>query len=236
MADLQGLLNDVYDATNRALRISGSVTTSAPSGTTGLTAARFVGILSDAGPPVAGDGTFVAGDVVFDTAGQEYLCTAGGTPGTWVAVGSGRVIGGPVALATTFTQTTSATAEDIPGMSLSFTYDGRPIEMVVDGGASLSHDVTSTFRNLQLAIQRSSDSATQISALANSTCGASTFTQASSSVHVMSGPLTAWPSDSAAFVVGTSYTIKLNYTVVTGGKGRVVASTSAPLKLYVVTR
>jgi hypothetical protein len=34
-------------------------------------------------------GTWLAGDVVLDSAGAIYLCTAGGTPGTWVGGGGG---------------------------------------------------------------------------------------------------------------------------------------------------
>jgi hypothetical protein len=42
---------------------------------------RFQGRLSTAGAPVAG--TYAAGDLIVDVNGVWYLCTAGGTPGTW---------------------------------------------------------------------------------------------------------------------------------------------------------
>lgn len=57
---------------------------------TGLTGAnasstRFAGTVAG-GPPVSG--TFVAGDIVYDTTFRgEWMCTGGGTPGTWTPLG-----------------------------------------------------------------------------------------------------------------------------------------------------
>lgn len=47
----------------------------------GLTNIRLAGFKDSAGAPAGG--TWVAGDVVLDSAGAWHLCTAGGTPGTW---------------------------------------------------------------------------------------------------------------------------------------------------------
>jgi hypothetical protein len=52
-------------------------------GLTGAAAARFVGGTTS-GPPTTG--TFAARDFVIDSAGHLWICTAGGTPGTWVGV------------------------------------------------------------------------------------------------------------------------------------------------------
>ena len=56
---------------------------------TGLTGAvtpsRHVGATAG-GAPVSG--TFIAGDTIVDTQGQAWICTIGGTPGTWIQVGS----------------------------------------------------------------------------------------------------------------------------------------------------
>jgi hypothetical protein len=49
-----------------------------------LTATRYVGGTAG-GPPTSG--TFAAGDFVVTTTGGIWVCTAGGSPGTWVAVG-----------------------------------------------------------------------------------------------------------------------------------------------------
>lgn len=52
------------------------------SGLTGATAgARFVGGTTSGHPTT---GTFVAGDFVVDKTGAMWICTVGGTPGTWV--------------------------------------------------------------------------------------------------------------------------------------------------------
>ncbi|MBM0237746.1 hypothetical protein JNW88_12265 [Micromonospora sp. ATA32] len=52
-----------------------------------LTAVNFRGQRATTGAPTTG--TWVTGDVVLDSAGAVYLCTAGGTPGTWSTSGAG---------------------------------------------------------------------------------------------------------------------------------------------------
>lgn len=81
--------------TNAADKSSGSVQTftgiiaSPAHSATGLTGAtsgaRFVGATAS-GSPLSG--TFVTGDVVIDQSGGIWVCTAGGTPGTWTKIGS----------------------------------------------------------------------------------------------------------------------------------------------------
>lgn len=60
---------------------------------TGLTgavaASRYVGATAGGAPTT---GTFVTGDVVFDQTGKEWICTAGGSPGTFDQ--SNRIISG----------------------------------------------------------------------------------------------------------------------------------------------
>jgi hypothetical protein len=41
-----------------------------------------------AGPPAAASGAHQAGELYVDSAGQLFICTAAGTPGTWVKVGT----------------------------------------------------------------------------------------------------------------------------------------------------
>ena len=53
----------------------------APTGLTGATTAtRYVGGTASGAP---GSGTFATGDYVIDQSGSIWICTAGGTPGTW---------------------------------------------------------------------------------------------------------------------------------------------------------
>jgi hypothetical protein len=47
----------------------------------GLANIRLAGFTATAGAPAVG--TWLAGDVVLDSAGAWHLCTADGTPGTW---------------------------------------------------------------------------------------------------------------------------------------------------------
>lgn len=58
-----------------------------PTGLTGgTTTVRLGGGTASVAPA---SGTWVTGDFVFSQTGHAYLCTAGGTPGTWVEVGTG---------------------------------------------------------------------------------------------------------------------------------------------------
>ena len=58
----------------------------APTGLTGATAAsRYVGATSSGAPA---SGTFAAGDFAVDQSGHIFVCTAGGTPGTWANAGA----------------------------------------------------------------------------------------------------------------------------------------------------
>ena len=55
-------------------------------GLTGATAAsRYAGATASGAPST---GTFIAGDFIIDLTGAEWVCTAGGTPGTWVKIAS----------------------------------------------------------------------------------------------------------------------------------------------------
>lgn len=67
--------------------MTGQLTTPdvAVSGLTGATAAsRYAGATASGAPA---SGTFMAGDFVIDQTGKVWICTAGGTPGTWAAAG-----------------------------------------------------------------------------------------------------------------------------------------------------
>jgi hypothetical protein len=64
----------------------------APTGLTGATAAsRYVGATTSGSPA---SGTFATGDLSVDQSGNVWVCTAGGSPGTWVTAGNARYIGG----------------------------------------------------------------------------------------------------------------------------------------------
>lgn len=187
---------------------------------------RFLGVLNHTGAPVGADGTFAVGDFVFDSAGQEWLNTVAGSPGTWVAVGSGRVLAS-VALAAQFTMAVDATVEDVTGASVTFTYDGRPVRFVLTPVYSGTDDAG--YKVITTTICRSSDNAIQVSHLRGATSSLDTDT-----VQMDSGPLTAWPSDSVAFVVGTAYTIKLR--LLTGASAKAILyGQFTPYKFYVIT-
>ena len=58
-----------------------------PLGLTGATqATRYVGATTTGAPA---SGTFAVGDFVITHAGQVYVCTTAGTPGTWTQIGAG---------------------------------------------------------------------------------------------------------------------------------------------------
>jgi parallel beta-helix repeat protein len=65
-----------------------------PSGLTGATAAsRYVGATAGGAPA---SGTFVLGDWVLDQAGAFWVCTTGGSPGTWAEVYPGTGLTNPM--------------------------------------------------------------------------------------------------------------------------------------------
>lgn len=202
------------------------VTTSAVAGQSNLAPVRRLGILNHAGPPVAGDGTFAVSDSLFDSTAQEWVCSVAGNPGTWLAVGSGKVLAS-VSLAAQFTMAVDATVEDVTGASVTFTYDGRPVRFVLTPAYTGTDDAGA--KVVTLTICRSSDNAIQRSSLRATTSLTDTATQ-----EMDTGPLTAWPSDSAAFVVGTAYTIKLRALCGASAKA-IVYGQFTPYTLYVIT-
>jgi hypothetical protein len=80
-------------------------------GLTGATSAfRLVGAIASGAAP--GSGTFAAGDVILVLTGGWILCTAGGTPGTWVSVSGGTLTQfiAPAVVALTFGATIAVNA------------------------------------------------------------------------------------------------------------------------------
>lgn len=57
----------------------------APTGKTGAAATSEYAGATTSGPPVSG--TFAGGDFILDRTGLFWICTAAGTPGTWVTAG-----------------------------------------------------------------------------------------------------------------------------------------------------
>src|ERR1019366_7232114 len=82
----------------------------APGGLTGAaTASRYVGATTSGAPA---SGTFSTGDFVIDQSGKVWICTSGGTSGTWVALSPGA---GPYATQTLGSPAASITFSSIPG-------------------------------------------------------------------------------------------------------------------------
>jgi hypothetical protein len=114
------------------------VTSIGVSGLTGAAAgARFVGATTS-GAPVSG--TFVAGDYVVDQTGQMWICTVAGSPGTWVAPGSGRELGYAEITSNQSGITGVGTANKvaITGLSVAVTVASRPIKIIARTGVSFN--------------------------------------------------------------------------------------------------
>lgn len=70
----------------------GQPTLFAPTGLAGaVSASRYAGATASGAP---GSGTFATGDYVVDQTGSFWICTTGGSPGTWIQVVAGSVVGG----------------------------------------------------------------------------------------------------------------------------------------------
>lgn len=219
--------NSILDAIDASLA-AGDAAGRPRAGMSNITATRYLGILNHTGAPVAADGTFAVGDVVFDSAAQEWVCSVAGSPGTWLAVGSGKALGS-ANLSSNFTMTNAATVEDVPGMSVTFTYDGRPVRFVLTPVLTSQDQITSKL--ITLTICRSTDNAVQRTSIRQTQADAAPVINPQS---MDTGPLTAWPSDSAAFVVGTAYTIKLRINAGSSAKATILGA-STPCTLYVIT-
>lgn len=178
--------------------------------------ARIVGF-TVSGPPTSG--IYEAGDVIVDQSGQMWISPAGGSPGTWLAVGSGRVIGGPVVLATNWTMTTAGTEEDVPGYNVSFTYDGRPVRIICQNPGVMQDQ--NALKIITMKLVRATDNAVQTQGFFSPPASANYL----GGILLDTGPITAWKSDSVPFVVGTTYTVKVRITSQSGSKATLNGST-----------
>jgi hypothetical protein len=82
----------------------------ATGGLTGATTAtRYTGGTTSGAPA---SGTFATGDFIVDTSGQMWVCTSGGTPGTWVPIrgGTAPAATAPAVVALTGAATTTVNA------------------------------------------------------------------------------------------------------------------------------
>lgn len=96
-------------------------------GLTGSTAGgRFVGFTSSGAPA---SGAHLANDYCFDVGNVCFhFCTASGTPGTWVRVGTaGQELG--YAESTTLSLSTTTSLQDLSGLTTTVTVGTRPIEV-----------------------------------------------------------------------------------------------------------
>ena len=122
---LSQVLTNGNDAGGHDITGVGDITLS---GLTGATAAaRFVGG-TGAGKPITG--TFAVGDFVVDQTGSIWVCTAAGSPGTWVQLG-----GSPASeigydqITTSASITTTTEPGDTVITGSSYTFDGSPVMM-----------------------------------------------------------------------------------------------------------
>lgn len=141
-------------------------------------------------------------------------------------LGSGQVLASTFSAAN-FTMTTAATLEDVSGLSLTFTPDGRPVRLVMTP-CCVSQDQAS-LKLITLTLCRSSDNAIQETALVTTSVSGEL-----KSMQIDTGPLLAWPSDSVAFVIGTPLTVKLRLTSGSSSKAT-LGGGSTPYCLYAVT-
>lgn len=127
-----------------------------------------------------------------------------------------------------FTMTTAAMVEDVPTMSVTFTFDGRPVRILTTPLAT-SQDQNSV-KLITLSLCRSSDNAVQASSIRQSIASNTEIQQHS----VDTGYFTAWPSDGVALVPGTQYTVKLRLNSGASSKAKTNGDTQ-PYSLQAIT-
>lgn len=113
---------------------------------------RFVGGTTSGAPA---SGTFRVGDFSIDQSGYMWICTAAGSPGTWINAASGRELAYVEHPASNET-TTSDTAEDF-ATSMSITLGVLPIPVYLRVQAQGSNGTAD--KGVAVTIVRDSDSA-----------------------------------------------------------------------------
>lgn len=94
---------------------------------TSLPGTRFMGAVT--GPGAPSNGTYTTGDIVVDlTLLTWWLCSSGGSPGTWVDMSSGRQL--DVSKITANPSAQSGTSPTDVGPSVTFTARGRPVRLL----------------------------------------------------------------------------------------------------------
>lgn len=179
--------------------VTGEMTASdfKPSGLTGATAAtRWVGATAS-GAPVSG--TFVLGDFITDQTGKLWLCTTGGSPGTWAQV-SGSGAGGA---ATTVSNSLSG---DVTISSANTYFDGPTVSLTA-GTWLLTGEVTgvnsSTGTNFTARLWDGTTTVDSTSAANNGSGAASTL-----SLHGIVTPSVTTSYKISVAATATSSTVK----------------------------
>lgn len=140
--------------------------------------------------------------------------------------GSGVVLGSS-ALSAQMAMATAATAEDVPGATATFTFDGRPVFFETTPVLT-GQDAAIGARLISLMIVRQSDSVIQRIFYREQETALAGMIQPH---KCEMGPLVAWPSDSVPFVVGATYGIKLRISAGAGCKASTNGNTQ-PYSIY----
>ena len=182
-----------------------SVSDLAVSGLTGATAAsRYVGGTASGAPT---SGTFAAGDFVIDQTGAVWVCTAGGTPGTWNALTrQGDAAAGGISLgALGFAIAT------MPVMSMNSTGQGLPSQEVFCCLATAA--VTKSITTLGLILTRAGITSANTNAMAIfSESGATQLGITSSMATALAagtGPCEGTLTSPVPLTAGTNYFIAI---------------------------
>jgi hypothetical protein len=160
-------------------------------------------------------GTWSTGQTFVDSNGAIWACSAGGTPGTWFAAGSGVELGAADLSADPAAST--ITTADVTGLSITFTAPARafvvtatiPLVSVSATGEGLVAEITDS-ANVIVA---------QISMIGISYLGGF---YASGSTLAARLPRTGG-ANAYAIVPGTSYTFKLR-TAMSAGTGQIITA------------
>lgn len=155
------------------------------------------------GPPTTG--IWLTNQVFIDANGSIWVCSAGGSPGTWVAGGSGVELG-EAELSSNFSLS-AASNTDITGLTLTFNAPNRPFL-------------------LELALPKLTLSAStswgafQITDSANTEVAGTFFGSVSATTEGVCGPLRAHlpttGTNAYPITPGNSYTFKARYAMVSG--------------------
>lgn len=163
------------------------------------TASRLVGAMA-AGPPASG--TWAQYDRVVDLTGIEWLCISAGTPGTWIAMGTGQQLAIAKSTASFDVQAQGITPADVTSISITVQPTSRPFKLHAYLMCASNSGTAAANATLQM-IFHITDNSNNILGY-----GADTHVAITNVSSVRRSTVDVWTEEQAAIAVATTYKLR----------------------------